>query len=538
MNLKNIKIAWGVILIASMCSCQDDFLVREPIDTLTPENFFVSEDNALLAVNGIYSAAKALNSAREYTIDYDCMTDNMYNYSRYQHTQEIGQGSHSSASYYPFAKWDKNYTIISRANMLLAYIDQCYASEQAVNNLKERLEGEAYFFRGYYYADLIDFFGDVPLITEPVDVSYRGPRVARETVLQQIINDLDSAIVRLPVEYDAANIGRITKGAAMAAKGKALLYNKRFAEAAEVLKQVMELKKEDGSPRYAIFDGGYRELFLPQYENNCEVIYDIQYMKGKYTEGLSNQLYTFVEQWNSYCPLVQLVDAYYTTKGLPIDEDPDYDPQNPFYNRDPRLEQSIMVPYSLTGRPDNNGNPKVFKPSSSNHTGMKIRKWNDYTEREKNNSEHNIPLIRYADVLLMYAEAAVESGSYNEDEVYAAINAVRQRPSVMMPKVEDVEGRGLSKEKLIEVIRHERRVEFPFEGTRISDIRRWRIAEEVMTDAIGFDPMEAKKDPPVYSRVVVDRRTFDPARDYLWPIPQKEIDSNPAIGPENQNPGY
>lgn len=520
-----------------LVSCSDDFLTREPFDTQTPENFFVSEDNALLAVNGIYSAAKSLNSAREYTIDYDCMADNMYNYSRYQNTQEIGQGSHSSASNYPLAKWTKNYTAISRANMVLAYLDQCYEHGSSSSNIKERLRGEAYFFRGFFYADLIDFFGDVPLITEPVDIHSNAPRTSREIVLKQIISDLDSAIVRLPVEYDELNIGRATKGAAMAAKGKALLYNHKYKEAAEVLKQVMELKKEDGTPRYDIFPK-YRELFLPENENNCEVVFDIQYMKGKYTEGLSHQLFVFVEQWNSYCPLVQLVEAYYTINGKPIDDDPIYDPNNPFANRDPRLEQTIMAPYSESGRYNSDGTPKIFKPTTSNYTGMKIRKWNDYSEREKNNSEHNIPLIRYADVLLMYAEAAVESGEYDEDEVYAAINAVRQRPTVMMPKVEDVEGKGLSPEKLIEVIRHERRVEFPFEGTRISDIRRWRIAEDVMTDAIGYDPLEAKKNPPVYKKVVVDRRTFNPERDYLWPIPQSEIDANPEIGPSNQNPNY
>lgn len=520
-----------------LVSCSDDFLTREPFDTQTPENFFVSEDNALLAVNGIYSAAKSLNSAREYTIDYDCMADNMYNYSRYQNTQEIGQGSHSSASNYPLAKWTKNYTAISRANMVLAYLDQCYEHGSSSSNIKERLRGEAYFFRGFFYADLIDFFGDVPLITEPVDIHSNAPRTSREIVLKQIISDLDSAIVRLPVEYDELNIGRATKGAAMAAKGKALLYNHKYKEAAEVLKQVMELKKEDGTPRYDIFPK-YRELFLPENENNCEVVFDIQYMKGKYTEGLSHQLFVFVEQWNSYCPLVQLVEDYYTINGKPITEDPIYDPNNPFANRDPRLEQTIMAPYSESGRYNSDGTPKIFKPTTSNYTGMKIRKWNDYSEREKNNSEHNIPLIRYADVLLMYAEAAVESGEYNEDEVYAAINAVRQRPTVMMPKVEDVEGKGLSPEKLIEVIRHERRVEFPFEGTRISDIRRWRIAEDVMTDAIGYDPLEAKKNPPVYKKVVVDRRTFNPERDYLWPIPQSEIDANPEIGPSNQNPNY
>lgn len=169
---------------------------------------------------------------------------------------------------------------------------------------------------------------------------------------------------------------------------------------------------------------------------------------------------------------------------------------------------------------------------------MKIRKWNDYTESTKNNSEENIILIRYADVLLMRAEALVESGSYDESEVVSLINQIRQRPAVMMPTVEKVEGTNLTSEQLIDIIRHERRVEFAFEGTRISDIRRWRIGPETMVDAWGYKPTSAAKLPPVYEKYIVDRRSFNEKRDYLWPIPQNEINTNPYINAADQNPFY
>lgn len=536
--MKKIKIFINLFLLALLFgSCEDDLLDKEPLDKLTPQAYFTSEENAVIAVNGIYNSARAMNAGREYYIDYDCMTDNMYNYSRYQNTQEFGQGSHGASSYYAEAKWRKNYLGIGRANLVLAYLDKCYEKTVSTSAIKERLRGEAYFFRAFFYADLIDFYGDVPLYLDPVSIESSGPRVAKEIVLNQIINDLDSAIVRLPVEYDAANVGRATKGAALAVKGKALLFNKRYTEAAVALKEVMNLKKGAGTARYAIYPL-YRELFLPQYENNSEVIFDIQYVKGKYSEGLTHDMFVYVVQWNSYCPLVQLAEAYYTKSGLSINNDPSFDPTKPFLNRDPRLEFNIMVPRSLTGRLASNGSPATFIPSTGNPSGLKIRKFNDYTETEKNNSEHNIILMRYADVLLMYAEAAVMSGSYDDAEVRACIDAVRQRPSVMMPKVEAVEGKNLSPDQYMEIIMHERRVEFAFEGTRISDIRRWRIGEQVMTDAIGYDVNEAKKNPPVYVKSRIDVRSFNPNRDYLWPIPQKEIDSNEFINPENQNPGY
>ena len=185
-----------------------------------------------------------------------------------------------------------------------------------------------------------------------------------------------------------------------------------------------------------------------------------------------------------------------------------------------------------------NGRGTIFKPNSANHTGMKIRKWNDYTESEKNNSEHNIILIRFADVLLMRAEALVESGSFDEAEVRGLIDRVRQRPSVMMPKVEDCEGTDLDAATLREIIRHERRVEFAFEGTRLSDIHRWKIGPEVMTDAYGYQYKDAALATPKYTPYKVDTRSFNPERDYLWPIPQNEINTNPYINAPDQNPGY
>lgn len=536
--MKKIKIYFSIFMISLLLvGCDDEFLKKDPLDKIEPKALFVSEENAITAVNGIYNSVRAMNAGREYYIDYDCMTDNMYNYSRYQNTQEFGQGSHSASSYYAEAKWRKNYQGIGRANLVLAYLDNCYQISTSTSPIKERLRGEAYYFRAFFYADLIDFYGDVPQYLYPVTIDSVKPRISKEIILNQILNDLDSAIIRLPVEYDASNVGRVTKGAALAAKGKALLFNKRYAEAAVTLKEVMNLKKADGSNRYAIYPL-YRELFLPQHENNSEIVFDIQYVKGKYSEGLTHDMYVYVVQWNSYCPLVQLVEDYYTKSGLPIYSDPAFDPAKPFLNRDPRLEFNIVVPRSLTGRLSSTGAPAVFIPTSGNPSGTKIRKFNDYTEVDKNSSEHNIILMRYADVLLMYAEAAVMSGNFVDAEVRACIDAVRQRPAVMMPKVETVEGTNLSPDQYMQIIMHERRVEFAFEGTRISDIRRWRIGEQVMTDAIGYDVNQAKKNPPVYVKARIDVRTFNPNRDYLWPIPQKEIDSNEFINPEDQNLGY
>lgn len=528
----------GSALMLGSCA---DYLIREPQDALDPATFFSSQENAVIAVNGIYNAALEPVKGRTYAIDFDCMSDNMYNYSRNQNTQEFGQGTHGSSSIYALNFWSRGYRGISRANTLLAWLDHCYEITVPATNIKDRLRSEALFLRAYFYSELIDFFGDVPMYLEQVDLADSKPRTPKAQVVEQILGDLEEAARHLPVTYAAEDTGRATSGAALALKGKIELYNGMYAQAAETLKEVIDLKDENGALRYDLYPL-YRELFLPQNENNCEVIFDIQYMKNAYSQGLSHQLYTFTYEWNSYCPTASLAECYYTKNGYPVSwdaetqlyksADPAFDPTYPYKDRDPRLDQSIIMPGT------DNGRGTIFLPSSSNHTGMKIRKWNDYTETEKNNSEHNIILIRFADVLLMRAEALVESGTFDEAEVRGLIDRVRQRPSVMMPKVEDVEGTELDANALRAIIRHERRVEFAFEGTRISDIRRWRIGPEMMTDAYGYRYQDVRLNPPKYIPYKVDTRSFNPNRDYLWPIPQNEINTNPYINAPDQNPGY
>lgn len=535
-------------IVTVMIGCNDDFLVREPEDKLDAKTFFTSQENAVLAVNAIYNAALEPVKGRTYSIDFDCMSDNMYNYSRNQGTQEFGQGTQGASSTYALNFWSRQYKGISRANLVLEWLDKCYEGNQPSVNIRERLRGEALFLRAYFYSELVDFWGDVPYYDRSVTIADGQPRRNKREIVELLLKDLEDAAGKLPVRHAASDTGRATRGAALALKGKIELYNGMYSEAAATLKEVEQLADRDengnylGGLRYDIYPL-YREMFLPQHEDNCEVVFDIQYIPGASVQGLSHQLYTYTYVWNSYCPTMSLVSDYYTKGGYPvrydfsksvwISDDPDFNAAAPFADRDPRMDASVIMPGSDDGR------GKIFVPWATTHpTAMKIRKWNDYTESVMNNSEHNIILIRFADVLLMRAEALVESGDYLEAEVRGLIDRVRQRPSVMMPKVEDREGTGLGQDELRTIIRHERRVEFAFEGTRVSDIRRWRIGPEVMTDAYGFENGPVRQSPPKYIPLKVDTRSFNPDRDYLWPIPQDELNNNPMLGPGDQNPNY
>jgi len=212
--------------------------------------------------------------------------------------------------------------------------------------------------------------------------------------------------------------------------------------------------------------------------------------------------------------------------GLPItDPSSGYNPAKRFDNRDPRMDVTLGLPGKIY-----DGIVYIPGDDANSQTGMALKKWVEWDNTEYWNSEINIILIRYADVLLMYAEAMNEANGPST-EVYNAINAVRKRAG--MPDVKP----GLSKENLRNEIRHERRIEFVAEGLRYSDIRRWKIAEKVMTNGIGYDRTKLV-DPTnpaewVFETVVADQRSFDPAKHYVWPIPQEEIQTNTKL---EQNP--
>ena len=533
----------GSALMLGSCA---DYLVREPQDALDPATFFSSQENAVIAVNGIYNAALEPVKGRTYAIDFDCMSDNMYNYSRNQNTQEFGQGTHGSSSVYALNFWSRGYRGISRANTLLAWLDHCYEITVPATNIKDRLRSEALFLRAYFYSELIDFFGDVPMYLEQVDLADSKPRTPKAQVVEQILGDLEEAAKYLPVTYAAEDTGRATRGAALALKGKIELYNGMYAQAAETLKEVIDLKDENGALRYDLYPL-YRELFLPQNENNCEVIFDIQYMKNAYSQGLTHQLYTFTYEWNSYCPTSALAESYYTKNGYPVSwnaetqlyesADPAFDPTYPYKDRDPRLDQSIIMPGT------DNGRGAIFLPSSSNHTGMKIRKWNDYTETEKNNSEHNIILIRFADVLLMRAEALIELGQLGEAR--EIINDIRRRAANSVDKhiayARDFCEIALypasyfaDKETARKCLRWERRLEMAMESSRYFDLRRWGIASEVL-NAYFETEKNASYEGTKYGQYYQDAH-YTAGKNEFYPIPYNQLYYVPGL--YVQNKGY
>jgi len=516
--MKNIKLITALFFLLSvLVSCTDDLLDKTPLDSLSPSTFYQNESQALMALVGIYNELQP-NATPGHFYQFDFMSDNGYCHHSWQGSLEVGAWLTTSDSWAPSSKWTQDYTIISRANQFIEDI----ASSGVSDDVKEQMTAEATFLRAYAYSDLISYFGDVPLILEvqTLENAYVS-RTDKSEVLEAILVDLDDAAAVLPTSY--SETGRATKGAALAYKAKILLYNERWDEAAEAANDVMNLGV------YSLYPD-FEQLFQEENENNAEVIFDIQYVATTQAQPWPSCALNLSE-WPTANVTADLINSYYMTNGLPItDAASGYDDQDPFASRDPRLAASVVLPGSAFGS-------KTFIPKDDEvPCGARPRKYAETDAADYYNISLNTILMRYADIYLMRAEALIEAGS-TDQEIYDLIDQVRAR--VNMPKVEDVEGSGLSQSELRSIVRHERRVEFYNEGTRYADMLRWQD-ESLVHDVYGYDK-SLLSDPAntatwVFNQIQIATRTFDAEKAWLWPVPQSDIDINENLLPNN--PGY
>lgn len=346
------------------------------------------------------------------------------------------------------------------------------------------------------------------MILDTPDNNLQGdlPRNTKEEVYTQIQTDIDKAVEDLPISYSSTDLGRATKGAALTLKARSALYNENWSVAVSAAQAVIDLGV------YTLFPD-YRGLFLLENERNDEVIFDVTYQFPEIT----NNYHELFQQGNV---LKSLPDAYLMKDGRLPENSNLYDPNNPYENRDPRLDQTLITIGSMY-----NGELVTGDELFANLTGFAFKKYTYFTDDDvrqapsPNQSEINPILFRYAEVLLTLAEAENELTGPTA-KANDAINQVRNRPSVAMPNVAP----GLTQSEFREMVRRERRIEFAGEGLFYQDIIRWKTAETVMNRP-GLD-----KDGNV-----IEDRSFNPQQDYLWPLPDREILLNPNL---EQNPGY
>ena len=514
----------AILLFAGGCSKDLD---RQPLDNLGNTTYWSSQADAERAVTDIY---RFLGSNERFFIS--CATDDSFSWSNWPvDIQFVANGSASPGTGTFASFWKNLYQQVAKANDVTDNIDRVPNLDPT---LRARLLGEARFLRAYAYQQLTGLFGDVPLITHiQRPDEFNVPRTPKADVTQFILDELTAITNDLPETYDTSERGRITRGAVLALKARVALYNENWSEAAIAAKEVMDLGV------YQI-DNNYLSLFNGDNKTSNEIILAAQYLPNVYPNSNATWIGApSLAGWGQIVPLKSLVDAYECVDGLPINESPLYDASTPFANRDPRLGLTIVVP----GTQVNSSVIDITKPGSPDAIGQSNASFSGYYYKKyvpttisggwETSSAADVMIIRYAEVLLTYAEAKIEAGEIDQT-VYDAINQVRQRSGVNMPAATVATHPDQS--ALRTLLRRERHVEFPIEDNRLFDIRRWRIAEQVMPGrALGifnnFDNSRADYN----NYVLVEQRNFDANRDYLWPIPANEMSLNNNL---TQNSGW
>lgn len=529
--MKNLYIcsALGLLLAFSSCQKLDQF----PLDATIENNFWNTEDETLYAVTGLYNGWE--NGSQIFYMD--CVSDNSRSDFPWENFQALGNGT-ATPTDAGNAKDRYTYEHIRRANWILENIGKAPIEE----SLRERLIGEVRTIRAYRFLDMAILFGDVPLITSTttpeesfIDASKRSE------VFKFVEDELRAAADLLPEAYGSADKGRMSKGAALGFLARAYAFQNKHEEVKKTTDEIIALGQ------YSLFND-YGELFEEANENNNEVIADIQYIaKSQGYTSLGIMLPVAQGGWSSIVPTQSLVDAYETIEGYTITEkDSKHNPAQPHHNRDPRLDATIVYPGALYAGAyfdSINENSKAH-PQGSDNSSSTSYNYKKYIQDPKRYSDiwdvgTNIIVMRYAEVLLLNAEARIELNQI-DNEVYKNLDLVRER--VNMPKVD--QARYSSQSKLRDLVRRELRVELAGEGRRHFDITRWGIAKDVMNGPVygglSKGSVDTKTGKVTYTslteRFFIENRVFEEGKNELWPIPQAVIDNSKNT--LQQNNGY
>ncbi len=540
--MKRIKyyILTSLSLMFILASCSLD---RSPLDQFAEDDFWTSEDNAKLALTGLYKANIHFNSPEYNPSDWwsyggllfmELPTDNAYDRrGTNSNFYKMTNGNLLSNNGYIKNYWDNSYAKIARCNRFLDGIINF--SDQAVVN---RFSAEARFIRAAQYFYLSQFFQDVPLVTKVLtkDEANTVKKSSKQEITDFIIKEFREAAANLPRFKDlgALETGRCSKQASLAFLGRTLLAAKEYTEASKVYKEIIDLGDNEIDPNYS-------SLFLPSNENSNENIFSMQYLQDLAGNALPQ--HTFPVKDGGWCLInvaAGLFEAYSFKDGSPFSyESALYNPENLGENRDPRLNYTIYYNGSMFKggvydcHPDSKSPDKIMGGQTT-QTGLMMRKYFDETfSGDLNSYGCNVPIIRYAEILLSYLEAKLEAGeNITQSLLDETINKVRGRASVDMPAITETDPTNLRS-----LLRNERRVELAMEGIRYWDLLRWEIAHENLSGEVYGAPypgsnrvsLNPSGELDKYGRWYVNSRAFRKDQDYKWPIPQSEQDINPNL---------
>lgn len=534
---RNTTINLLVVCTLMLFSC-DSLLDTAPLDQLSTDTFWNTESDAHLALMGVYAHGSVGSRGSigfrvfDTYLTLDAMTDN--GNEKDAILTQFNNGELTSSDNVLLNLWRASYQNIGRANNFINNIDRVNMDLGKVDEMK----AEARFIRAYFYFNLITYWGAVPLVTEVLSISEANTvsRTAKNEIVNFLLQELNESAAALPASRPDSEYGRVTRAGALAIKGRLLLAEKRWNEAAIAYKEIIDLGIYN-------IDQSYQRLFLAGNETSPEIILAIKYRQDNYQTEIQRSVVPFqYGGWHQYNPYNELVEEYLMTDGKTIHDSPLYDAEKPYENRDPRLYMSIFIPGRTTWKgqtfnlhPDAGG---AWRLTDRDWSGYGLKKFADENHTAAiNNYGGDYPMIRYAEVLLGYLEARLEAGeSLDQALLDLTINKVRQRASVNLPSVTET-----GPEALRDIVRRERRIELAFEGLRLYDLHRWGISHTTMNGF--FHGMKLTDSPSSYTSLPINEngyfryieKQFRQNVDYLWPIPQREIDINSNL---EQNPGY
>lgn len=594
MRLKNRITTAAVFLLLGLSACDSSIMDASPKDQLSDETVFADPNLAESFLNDIYrGTGHGLNGTTLWAL-----TDDGHN------TRGGGTTQHMQSNISPsdpgaiggdrFAhyRWSNLYGSIREANIFLNQIDGAEFGEAK----KRRMKGEAYFLRAYFYQNLLRIYGGVPVFTKVYGLNddFEAPRNSFKETVDFIVANADSAAALLPVSYTGVDVGRATKGAALALKARMLLYaasdlynmnpsgqpengytggQDRIAQwraAKNAAKAVMDLgvyslfRPDPATPEEAAKN--YADIWLTPLNN--EFIFARYFIQSRGTTDIPNvgryDGPNGYHNWGSNTPTQNLVDAYRMADGSKFDWNNPAEAGAPYEKRDPRFYASIQYDGARwVPRPadvaslDPVGIIQTFTaltlPDGSTVPGLDsrfgpIEDWNGtysgYYKRKAIDPavdhqfvSQEVPwiFIRYAEILFDYAEASIELNEL--DDAVTALNRIRRRGGMPGFSV------GMGQAALREEYRNERRVEMAFEEQRYFDARRWMIAPAVFGENARGIKILVKGTNPLdrssyydyqYSLLDVEQRRWDDKM-YFMPIPRDEMNRNGLL---RQNPGY
>ncbi|MDO5979018.1 RagB/SusD family nutrient uptake outer membrane protein [Flavivirga spongiicola] len=532
--------------------CNDDFLERPFLDEIGDLNFWKTESDLKLYLNDLYpryltghGTGFSQSGMAFADIQSDVLTGNTLGRIRRTngaHTIDDGYG------------WD--YTDVRRINHFLANYEQADIDQ----SIKDRYAGEARFFRAMDYYGKVKSFGDTPYLDKPLDVDSEELSMARTSrieVMANVVADLDFAITNLPSKSSTRIDERINKEVALHLKARICLFEGTFRKYHGISGDIefIEMARDAAkavidSDKFEISNDGsnaYQDLFIDlDLNGNKEIILGRKYSVDLRIGHATPRYF----QDNSYGLTKTAVDSYLCTDGLPIGlsplyqgNEPDYAMEDEYINRDPRMDQTL-------NKSGENYLGTVTVPNLTS-TGYSIEKY--YREDQidlVNAIEIDAPIYRYAETLLIYAEAHAELGTCTQSVLDVSVNLLRDRvamPHLTAAPTADPNAEFSELSPLLNEIRRERKVELMLEGFRRDDLMRWKAGKLFLKPVLGIkfvasqypagftidtDP-DGFVDP--YAGIGAPPNTFDENKHYLYPLPPEQIALNTNL---TQNPGW